>query len=175
MYWEKLGIYDQKYFLRLLYSKPAEKKIAHFLSSKDEGVKNLFVRKTNEQKYQKLEVSGEKYSYESPLCAYDSQFLFFTTFKPLQVGFNWVSIYKVDLINNEITEICNVETLKPPKEYKVLSVTEIIGVSGDLEKLLINVGLEHSTGLSKKEYWLAELHLKNSELTLETKLEQFAL
>jgi hypothetical protein len=175
MYWEKLGVSNQKYFLKLLYSKPARKTIAHFQSSEGVGLKNIFVRKTNEQKYQKLEISGETYSYESPVCAYDSSVLFFTVFQPLTVGFNWVSIYKVDLVSGDIIEICNLETLKPPKDYKVLSVLEIIGVAKDLEKLMVKVGLEHSMNSGQKEYWLAELCSNRNELSLEVKLEEYAL
>ncbi len=177
--WEDVGITKESYFLSLMFEPLSRTLVAHFYRELSEGfgVNSLYARDITEDKYRRITKRTDGLSFEDPTLSPAGPHIFVNVMATGQqtgeyVGFDWNSLRKIDITNNEVLSMIEERDLEFEKPYDDGWISQIYGAGTSGDSVYCSMGLKRNTGIQSSEvdYYLAELSTLDGKYEIITKL-----
>lgn len=178
--WTSVGINGETGFIQLLFEPFSKSLIAHFLRGLEDGyqVKSLYARHISEDKHHRVTEETDKLSFDCLALSPTSPHVYVNVLETCKLdgkycGYDWHSIRKINITNNEVVSIIENGNLPIEKPYFRGWVSEIYGVSADGEAVHCSLALEQKTGEQSTivDYHVAKLVLSDNKYEIITKLD----
>jgi hypothetical protein len=170
MGFEALGLPYRSTIKRLVVSEPARSLIVHFeLQTDPKGSRRLFARRFDEARYHELVPHEEGNDIDDPTPSPTTPHVYFNRMFVFDWagtrGVNWDGLYRVDC------ETRSVEPLLSPTISPTISISRILGISGDGARLhVVGSSTASEPDRATVHYGVAELDLATLEMRSLTAL-----
>ena len=179
--WGKLGVSGETNYLQLYYEPISKSIIAQFYKGLEQGygVKNLWMKGTQDNCYKKLTNGKETYSFEDPVLSPIEPVVYVNVLK-IQVmedgsydGYEWDSILEYDLRTMESKTVLKNSDIELSPPYYHAWVNTLYGVDNDGRALNCSIAHQKRTDtmVSEIEYFLCSLNIESGTYTTITKLK----
>lgn len=156
-------------FVRLLYNRPSDCLVAHFLRLIDSQIptQDLYYRQSSGSDYVKVPKEDRTKSYCDPISCRGKPYIFFNVVQwdKSGVGSNWLSVSRLSLPDGAVAHLVDRNRLRLPTGCLRGWVNSVLDVNNEGTVLTCKVALEFETGPhdSRAEYSVRDLNLATGE------------